>query len=155
MARLYMDAVITPNRSLSPRGFVVLIGALITLNLLLAGFFVAIGAFPIPVFLGLDVLGVFIAFQVSFRRARTAERVQVSAEAVEVRHEAPEGGRTVWRSPTAFTGVALEDVGHASRVRLSLSGRRLTVGAALSPKERLDFGRALEDAVRQARLERG
>ena len=149
-----MDAVITPNRSLSPRGFLILIGGLIALNVVMAAFFFTIGATPVPFFLGLDLLAVFIAFQVSFRRARTAERVQVSAESVEVRHETPEGGRTVWRSPTAFTGVALEDAGHASRVRLSVSDRRLTVGAALSPKERRDFGEALEAAVKQARAER-
>jgi uncharacterized membrane protein len=154
MSVLYMDAVITPNRSLSPRGFALVIGTLVVLNLLIGGFFLALGAPPVPVFLGLDVLAVFIAFQVSFRRARIAERVQVSAEEVRVRHETPQGARTVWTSPTAFTAVALEDVGHASRVRLSLSGRRLTVGAALSPKERLDFGRALEGAVRKARAER-
>ena len=149
-----MDAVITPNRSLSPRGFLILIGGLVALNVVMAAFFFTIGATPVPFFLGLDLLAVFIAFQVSFRRARTAERVQVSAEAVEVRHETPEGGRTVWRSPTAFTGVALEEAGHASRVRLSVSGRRLTVGAALSPKERIDFGQALDLAVRRARAER-
>ena len=153
-ADLYMDAVITPNRSLSPRGFALVIGALALLNLLIAIFFLAMGAAPVPVFLGLDVLAVFVAFQISFRRARRAERVQVTAEEVRVRYETPQGGRLVWASPTAFTRVALENVGHEARVRLSLSGRRLTVGAALSPKERVDFGHALEGAVRAARLER-
>jgi len=149
-----MDAVITPNRSLSPRGFALVIGSMAAINLILAIVFVALGAPPIPIFLGLDLLAVFIAFQVSFRRARRSERVQVSAREVRVRYETPAGSQTVWTSPTAFTGVALEDIGHASRVRLSLSGRRLTVGAALSPKERIDFGRALERAVRLARLDR-
>ena len=153
-ADLYMDAVITPNRSLSKRGFAVVIGALAASNLILAIVFSAAGAPAVPVFLGLDVLAVFIAFRISFRRARRAERVQVSAREVRVRYENPEGARTVWTSPTAFTGVALENVGHDARVRLSLSGRRLTVGAALSPKERVDFGHALESAVRRARLER-
>ena len=153
-ADLYMDAVITPNRSLSPRGFALVIGSVAAINLILAIVFVAMGAPPIPVFLGADVLALFIAFQVSFRRARRSERVQVSAREVRVRYETPAGSQTVWTSPTPFTTVALEDVGHASRVRLSLSGRRLTVGAALSPKERVDFGRALEAAVRLARLDR-
>lgn len=151
----YMDAVITPNRSLSQRGFALVIGALAFINLLTATFFLSIGAAPVPVFLGLDVLAVFVAFKVSYRRARTAERVQVSAEEVRVRHESPQGARTVWRSPTAFTRVALEAVGEQdNRVRLLLSGRGLTVGAALSPKERRDFGRALEAAVGRARAER-
>jgi uncharacterized membrane protein len=153
-ADLYMDAVITPNASLSKRGFAVVIAGLAAVNAIMAVFFLVVGAFPIPFFLGLDLLGVFIAFKVSYRRARTVERVQVSAEAVRVRYENPRGARTVWSSPTAFTGVAMEGTGHDGRVRLSLSGRRLTVGAALSPKERVDFGQALQQAVRRARSER-
>lgn len=151
----YMDAVITPNQSLSPRGFAVVIGGLAAINLLMAGFFLAVGATPIPVFLAFDLLAVIVAFRVARARALQAERVQVSAKAVRVRYETARGARTVWESPTAFTRVALEQPGaHEARVRLSLSGRRLTVGAALSPEERVDFGRALDAAVRRARGER-
>jgi uncharacterized membrane protein len=154
-AALYMDATITPNRSLSRRGFKLLMGVLIAVNLFSAVMFWRMGAIPVPIFLGADVLAVFVAFQVSFRAARLSERVQVSAEEIRVRYEAPNAGRTVWTSPTAFTGVSLEDIGaHGSRVRLLLSGRKLTVGAALSPKERVAFGRALEAAVQRARSER-
>lgn len=155
-----MDATITPNRSLSRRGFIVLLAGLTAVNVGTATMFWMAGAWPIPVFLGLDVLGVLIAFRISYRGARVRERVTVSADEVRVRYETPlPGGRwgakQVWASPTAFTAVALEDVGaHGSRVRLSLSGKRLTVGAALSPKERIDFGRALEAAVGRARGER-
>jgi uncharacterized membrane protein len=151
---LYMDAVIRPNRSLSPRGFAVVIGSVAFINLLTATFFLSIGATPIPVFLGLDLLAIFVALKLSYRAARTAERVQVTAEEVRVRHESPRGGRTVWKSPTAFTRVALETLGDDNLVRLQLSGRRLTVGSALSPRERRDFGRALEAAVGRARAER-
>lgn len=154
-AALYMDATITPNRSLSPRGFALLLTALVAINGATATMFWIAGAWPVPVFLGLDVLAVFVAFKVSYRAARLSERVQVSADEVRVRYEAPNAARTVWTSPTAFTGVALEDVdAHHSRVRLTLSGRKLTVGRALSPKERMAFGRALESAVQRARSER-
>jgi uncharacterized membrane protein len=147
--------VITPNRSLSKRGFALVVGALAAMNLALAAFFFALGAAPVPVFLGLDLLAVVVAFKVSYARARLVERVQVTAEAVRVRYESPRGAKTVWSSPTAFTRVALEAAGnHDSRVRLSLSDRRLTVGAALSPRERVDFGRALEKAVLAARAQR-
>ena len=56
-AALYMDAVITPNRSLPRAGFLWLIGLLVAFNLIMAVFFVAMGALPVPIFLGLDVLG--------------------------------------------------------------------------------------------------
>ena len=106
--RLYMDAVIWPNRSLSPRGLKILLGLCLAYNLVLALFLILIGAFPVPVFLGLDVAGLALAFHVSNRRARRAERVQVSAEAIKVIRQ--EGGRaaTVWASPTAFTRVAVD-----------------------------------------------
>ena len=154
-AALYMDAVITPNRSLPLRGFFWLIGAMIVFNTITAIFFLEIGALPVPVFLGLDVLGVIIAFRVSYASGKLAERVQVSAEEVRVAYEASGRSRTVWRSPTAFTGVSVEMTGeHDARVRLKLSGRRLTVARALSPKERGDFAAALEKAIRSARAER-
>ncbi|HTK36049.1 MAG TPA: DUF2244 domain-containing protein [Caulobacteraceae bacterium] len=149
--QLYMDAVITPNRSLSKRGFAILMGAMVGYNLVIALFMLVIGAFPVPIFLGLDVLGVGLAFHVSNRRARRAERVRVSAERIEVERQS----RTVWRSPTAFTSVALEDAGdpHA-RVELRLSGRSITVGDRLSPAERAGFADALNRAIAAARAER-
>jgi uncharacterized membrane protein len=154
-AALYMDAVITPNRSLPRVGFYWLIGLLVAFNLIMASFFLAIGALPVPVFLGLDVLGVILAFRASYASGRLAERVRVSAEEVQVAYEAQGRSRMVWRSPTAFTAVAVEQAGqHETRVRLRLSGRRLTVARALSPKERETFADALERAIQKARAER-
>lgn len=151
-----MDATITPNRALSPRGFKVLIGAMVVLNLLIAGWLVGIGAFPAPIFLGLDVLALFVAFKVLFaRQAGVRERVQVSAEEIQVRWETPRGARTAWRSPTGLTRVAVESgERQETRVKLSLSEKRMFVGQALSPKERAAFGAALQAAVKEARAQR-
>ncbi|MBQ1543285.1 hypothetical protein C5708_06070 [Caulobacter sp. CCUG 60055] len=154
-AALYMDAIITPNRSLSKRGFHVLIGALLLISAGWATFFLIIGAPPIPIFLGVDVLAVFVAFKVSYAAGRRAERVQVSAEEVVVTHEWGEAARLVWSSPTAFTRVALEDDGaHEASLSLRLSDKAVTVGEALSPSERHDFAAALDRAIRRARSER-
>lgn len=154
-AVLYMDAVITPNRSLSMRGFFWLIGVLTFFNLAVAGLMIVIGAFPVPIFLGLDLLAVIIAFRASYRSGRQAERVQVSAAEVRVLLQAFGRSRTIWTSPTAFTRVAIEAPGEPeTRIRLQLSGRALTIARALSPKERTDFAEALERAIRAARAER-
>ena len=155
-APVYMDAVITPNRSLSRRGLYILLGGLAAYNLLVMAFLFVIGAFPVPIFLGLDFAGVLIAFRVSNRRAGWAERVRVTAERVQVSHRRSKGPeQTVWSSPTAFTRVALERAGEPeSRVHLSLSGRTLSLGASLSPAERSSFAEALERAIRSARSER-
>jgi uncharacterized membrane protein len=154
-ARLYMDATLTLNRSLSPRGFKVLFGLVVTANVLFAVFLLVLGAWPAPMFLGLDVLAVWIAFRASFRAAERAERVQVSAEEVRVMHEDGQRRRTVWRSPTAFTRVDFQTLGeHDTRVRLLLSGRAFTLAKSLGPHERSKFANALQDAILQARAER-
>ena len=153
-ARLYMDAVITPNRSLSPRGLTVLLCLFSAYNIVLAVFLIVVGAFPVPIFLGLDVIGLFIAFHVSNRRARRAERVQVSAEDVRVVRQKGGQPQTVWTSPTAFTRVWLGDDPDTPEVQLRLSGRSLVVADALSPNEKTDFARALEHAIHRARSER-
>jgi uncharacterized membrane protein len=81
--------------------------------------------------------------------------VRVSAEWVEVERQSGGKPLTVWSSPTAFTRVAVEDAGDSSaRVELRLSGRALTVGGSLSPKERAAFAAALERAIAAALKER-
>ena len=154
-ATLHLDAVLTPTRSLPKAGLYVLIGALAFVNLATAALMVlAFKAAPVPIFLGLDFLAVTLAFRASYRQARQAERVQVTADEVQVIHELGERRRMVWRSPTAFTRVELEGEAEEARVRLSLSGRSLVLARRLGAKERSAFGRTLQDAVRRARAER-
>jgi uncharacterized membrane protein len=148
----YMDAVITPHRSLSRKGFIVLIGVLTGINTLTAIIFIALRAAPVPMFLGLDVIAVAVAFIASQRAALRRERIQVTASEVRVVLESPKGEHTVWISPTAFTRVAL--VGETeddADLQLRLSDRGLPVARALTRSERRDFAVALERAIRRAR----
>jgi uncharacterized membrane protein len=148
----YMDAVITPNRSLSRKGFIVLISVMTAINAATAFGFWAIGAAPVPFFLGFDLLAVVIAFAVS-RRSGANERIQVTAAEVRVLMRSREGDeKIVWASPTAFTQVDLNgDAGEATDLRLRLSGRQLPVAKTLSRPERLAFAQALHEAIRHAR----
>jgi uncharacterized membrane protein len=154
-APLYMDAEIRPHRSLSERGFIVLISVVTLANCASAAVFILLKAFYVPFFLGIDVVAVVVAFIASFRAARQVQRVQVTSRDVTVTHETPKWRRVVWESPTAFTRVAVDrQEGRAVDVRLTLSGRQLAVAQWLSPRERGEFAVALERAIRDARSER-
>ena len=104
---VYMDAVISPNRSLSERGFIVLITVITVANCCSAAVFVALGATLVPIFLAVDVIAVIVAFLVSFSAAKRVERISVTAREVRVVHEAPNWSKLVWESPTAFTRRAV------------------------------------------------
>jgi uncharacterized membrane protein len=152
---LHLDVELRPHRSLSPRGALLLLAPLVVINLVFAAVFLRLGAPIVPPFLGLDVLAMALALWLSFRSARSVERVRVTADRLQVSRGLPDRARTVWTSPTAFTQVDILDPGrHGVRVRLSCKGRQLDLGAALGPVEREAFGRELEAAVRSARGER-
>ena len=149
---LFMDAVITPNRSLTARGLVVLILVMTALDAGLATLFVAMGAAPIPIFLFVGLIAAVVALVISHRAAARRERIQVTAAEVRVVVESRRGAQTVWTSPTAFTRVAWagedDDEG---RLHLRLSDRELAVARSLSRRERRDFATALEGAIARAR----
>jgi uncharacterized membrane protein len=133
----------------------IIMGVMIALNAVIALIFVLMGAPPIPVFMGLDVLLLYLALNANYRAAQRGERVRVSAEQVEVVQEGVKNPQTLWASPTAFTRVEIDDMGEAEwRVRLMLSGKVLTLARGLSPEERQAFGLRLQDAVKAARAER-
>ncbi len=150
---IYMDAEIKPNRSLSRRGFYVLIGVVAAANFSSGLMFLMMGAHLVPIFLGLDVAAIAFALVVSNRSGRVIERVRVTAADVVITHETPKAARVVWESPTAFTRVTTErDEEHrVMALTLALSGRRRAVAAALSPGERGEFGKALEAALWRAK----
>lgn len=151
----FMDAVITPHRSLSRRGFIILISVLTAINTLTAVMFIALRAAPAALFLALDVVAVVVALVASRRAARRLERVQVTAAEVRVVRETPSGAETVWLSPTAFTRVSLVGANDDEPdLQLRVSDRGVAVARALSRRERLDFAAALERAIGRARAER-
>ncbi len=153
---LYMDAEIAPHRSLSRRGFITLISVLTGCNTLTAVIFLAVGAAPIPIFLGMDLLAVVVAFLASNQAARQRERIQVTVAEVRVLLQTARGElHTLWVSPTAFTRVALSgDAEHDGDLHLRLSDRAIPVARALSRPERVEFAQALDAAILQARTGR-
>ena len=156
-AALYMDAEIRPNRSLSERGFIILISVITLANCASALVFLQLGAvYVLLPFLAVDVLAVAVAFMMSFRAGRVVQRVQVSPSEVTVTYESPKETKVVWESPTAFTRVTTErdEEDRVTALGLALSGRETRVAQALSPGERAAFARALEEAIWKARRHR-
>jgi uncharacterized membrane protein len=151
---LYMDAVIQPNRSLSNRGMWIVLGVFAVFNIWVAAFLFMIGAYPVPIFLGVDMIGVVIAFRAYRRYASRAERVRVDSDRIVVSREGKRGTAVVWTSPTAFTRVRFEGTEQALRLSLHLSRRSIAIGQALGQDERTRLAERLRGAISDALAER-
>ena len=148
------DAVLSPHRSLSPAGFAILMAAVIGVAFFGGIVFLLRGAWPVTGFGILEVGLFYLMFRLNYRSARMYERVRLTDEALEIeRHEV--GGRVRrWSFQPYWLRVDMADPPETdSRLTLSSHGRSLSIGAFLSPEERLEFAIALRREL--ARLREG
>lgn len=149
------DAVLTPHRSLSPRGFFILMCAIGAVSFTAGLAFFLAGAWPVVGFLGLDVLLIYIAFKANFRHARMYETLTLTRRNLEVQRVSPRGDAQRWRFQPAWLQVLMDDPpAHDSRLTLRSHGRTLCIGDFLTAEERADLARALNDALAKARAPR-
>jgi len=147
------SAVITPHRSLTPRGFLILMLCLGALSFVSGVIFVSIGAWPVFGFFGLDVLLVYWAFRANFRAARAYEEVKVTASELTVRKVSHRGSVREWTLNPVW--VRLDRIVHdefgIERLFLVSHGRRLSIGGFLGPDEKASLARALSAALGEAK----
>ncbi|MCG8441241.1 MAG: DUF2244 domain-containing protein [Caulobacterales bacterium] len=152
---VYFDATLTPHRSLSRTGFFALMAVIMAIAFAAGMFYFTLGAWPIPGFLGLDVLLIWIAFRLSYRQARLSERVRVTADRLDVARRTPSGRVRHWSLSPQWANVRIGDSPREeNEVHVTSRGETLVLGAFLTPDERLDFARALRRALEDARAER-
>ena len=145
-------AVLTPHRSLSPRGFLILMLAVSAVSFVAGLAFALMGAWPVFGFLGLDVLLIWLAFRASYRSGRLAETVKLTDDALEVRRIDAYGRGRAWRVPPTWLRVEVSNVGeHDCTVTLRSHGESLVLGAFLAPEERKDVADALRAALARQR----
>ncbi len=148
-SRVFFDAILHPHRSLGRGGFRALMGVVILLNLMIAGLFVAHGAWPVVPFCGLDVLALWLAFRVNYRAARQYERIRLTEADLTVQRVHWKAPERRWTFHPYWLRVSHDEQAHRNpQVTLSSHGQSVGVGAFLSPEERMAFARALGDALR-------
>ena len=145
----FFAARLFPYRSLSRRGFVVLMLALAIANMVAGVVFLALGAWPVLGFLGLDVLLVWLAFKTSYRSGRAFEEIAVWPHHIVVHKVSPHGKIRVHRFNPFWTRLQVlrhEEIG-ITAIFLSGEGRQIDIGSFLNPPDRESFAKALGNAL--------
>jgi uncharacterized membrane protein len=147
------SAVLTPHRSLSRAGFLALMLVLGGISLATGTAFLMAGAWPVFGFCGLDILLIYLAFRLSYRRARAYEQVTVTPSELTVRQVSHHGRISEWTLNPLW--VRIDRVVHAEfgieRLFLVSHGRRLAIAGFLGPEEKASFAVALSAALGEAK----
>jgi uncharacterized membrane protein len=147
------SAVLTPHRSLSPRGFLIFMAVLGGLSFVAGMVFLLAGAWPVFGFLGLDVLLVYWAFRLNYRAAQAYEQVTVTPSELTVRKVSHRGAISEWTLNPVWVRLhrdVHEEFG-LQRLFLESRGRRLAIAGFLPPQEKESFALALSGALAEAR----
>lgn len=147
------SAVLTPHRSLSRNGFVILMLVMGGASFATGMAFLLAGAWPVFGFCGLDVLLLYLAFRLSYRHARAYEQVTVTPSELTVRKVSHHGRINEWTLNPLW--VRLDRVVHEEfgieRLFLVSHGRRLAIAGFLGPQEKESFALALSAALGEAK----
>ena len=147
-------ATLHPHRSLSRGGFVTMMILLGVLILSSAIMFLAVGAWPVVFFLAVDIVIIFLAFQINYRSGRAFEEVTVTADELIIRHVSPWGHETVRRLHPVWTTLKTAYDAEEERVlaiKLESKGEQLSVGGFMNPDDKESFANALGEALAKAK----
>jgi uncharacterized membrane protein len=147
------SALLTPHRSLNRSGFLVLIAFLSVISFAAGIAFLLVGAWPVFGFFGLDVLAIYWAFRINFRRARATEEISVTPSELRVRRVSHRGHVVEFVLNPLW--VQIDQKTHAEfgieKLYLVSKGRRVTIASFLGPEEKASFVKALTEALHAAR----
>ena len=147
------SARLRPHRSLNRTGFLVLMAFVSAVSFAAGLAFLLMGAWPVLGFFGLDVLAIYIAFKINFRRARAREEITVTPSELRLRRISHRGHVMEWVLNPLW--VQLDQITHdefgIERLYLVSRGRRVSIGSFLGPEEKASFSKALRAGLAAAR----
>jgi uncharacterized membrane protein len=147
------SALLTPHRSLNRTGFLVLMAFLSVVSFGAGVAFWMMGAWPVFGFFGLDILLIYWAFRVNFRRGKATEEISVTSSELRVRRVSHRGHVVEWVLNPLW--VQLDQKTHAEfgieKLYLVSRGRRVSVASFLGPDEKASFAKALLAALQAAK----
>ena len=146
------DLELRPNRPMGPRQMWFMLAGVAGVFLLLGLRFLLLGAWPILPFMVLDLALLAWALRESKRSGRQSEHLRLDADGMElVRIPAYGAARRLMIEPY-WARVELEAIGEdGNRLWLAARGARHPLGAFLSPPERADLARVIEDGLARFR----
>lgn len=148
------SAVLRPHRNATLGGLYV---GLTLMAIAIAGVgvaFIAIGAWPVFSFLGLEFALLFGALRWNHHAGQMFESIDLTERSLTVERVNPWGRRRSWSFQPHWMQVNVDDPPRPeSRLELRSHGRALVIGAFLTPEERLEVAEALRTSLARLTLQ--
>jgi uncharacterized membrane protein len=150
--RIFLEAVIEPNRPLKPVAIAVVIGFACAVSFTAGIMFALHGAWPVTPFFGFDVLLLAWAMRASVRASRRREVLRLTSDLLLIERITANGRSLREEINPYWLRVEHEDPELlGADLALVMHNRRWVVGSFLGAEERAKLAQALRGALREVR----
>jgi len=143
-----------PHRSLSQRGFMILVFCLASLAFVIGLGFFLIGAWPVIGFMGLELLVLYVVFRLNYRDGKASEQLLIHQKGLDLIRISAKG--TQERQTFESHWLAAEVVpqkGKRNRRVLRHHHHDHEIGAFLPPSEKKELKKLINERIAAARLQ--
>jgi len=139
-----LNIILYPHRSLSPKGFLILMLCIIFVSFSIGAFFMLKGAWPVFGFFGLDVLLVYIAFKVNYHNAKRYEKIRLWENSLIIKKKSDNGKSNAWKFNPYWVRLEMKkSQSRSSDLNLSSHGKTISIGSFLSNQEKEEVANTL------------
>ena len=146
-------ALLTPHRSLSPRGIRWVIAFTCVMASIPGVAFYAMGAWPVVGLLGLDVLLLYWALTASLRDTEMFEEITLWPDALDIRHVTKKGRETALSFNSFFIRflVIRDNEDRVTALKILTRDGEVEIGRFLTPGDKASFADAFGHALSKAK----
>ncbi|MCW9053891.1 MAG: DUF2244 domain-containing protein [Motiliproteus sp.] len=142
------EALLYPHRSLSPNSFIAVMLMFGIFSVVLAIYFLLMGAWPVSGFLGLDILLLYWAFKSSFADGEMQEVIRLEKDRLTVKRASVKAETQCWEFNPFWVQVRMEKPSaFTSRLALAGQGQHLVIGHFLTSRERQTLAETLQEEL--------
>lgn len=139
-----LNIILYPHRSLSPKGFLILMLCIIFVSFSIGAFFMLKGAWPVFGFFGLDVLLIYIAFKVNYHNAKRYEKIRLWENSLIIKKKSDNGKSNTWKFNPYWVRLEMKkSQSRSSDLNLSSHGKTISIGSFLSNQEKEEVANTL------------
>lgn len=144
----FLDMSLRPNRSLTPHGFLIVMGIAGTVSLIAGIHFTLKGAWPIMGFFGPDLALLYWAFKASYRQGELTERIYLDGAKMTVERFRPGYDNQAWTLHPSWVQVRMDDPEeHHAALTLRDRSTAIELGRFLPPRERSQVADLIRDGL--------
>ncbi len=145
----FLNLTIFPHRSLSKKGFTILM-AIITFICLSGGLvFWFIGAWPVFGFLGLDIILVYLAFKMNYRSGDMYERLLIVSKKLKIFRSFASGKTQVWELNPYWAKAKIIDITkNHCQLLIESENKVVSIGSYLNDYDKRKLKDKIENSLK-------